>query len=404
MSQKKKSDKAPKEKKQASEDEELKTGRQVVLYDGEVVDLDDLIKNGMSEELYRKCTTRTPESERAVAMALYGKPEKVLYGQREDVNLLQSWFWLNYLRLEGQETYCLKTSGFTAVVTKIRTPLGYYLYCPYGPVLNEKSLLEDEDKTELMREAMVHLAWFSAEHNAIFIRVEPRWLNPEEPIITKDDMLSMGLKKTRDVNPAHTWVLDLTAPKEGLLAGMPKNKTRCWRNYAKKGLKIRTSNSPWEISVLSSLLKKVAKRNDFTPQTERHLRNQMKLGTGLMYVLELDEKPIAAALVHDYNGVRYYLHAAADEEYRRLEPGAILLIQMIMDAKDLGLKEFDFWGITTSEDKNHPWYGFTQFKKSFGGKEVDYLGTWDLPIYRSRYRLYRALRAINRWKRKRQHR
>ena len=44
MSQKKKSDKAPKEKKQASEDEELKAGRQVVLYDGEVVDLDDLIK------------------------------------------------------------------------------------------------------------------------------------------------------------------------------------------------------------------------------------------------------------------------------------------------------------------------------------------------------------------------
>ena len=43
---------------------------------------------------------------------------------------------------------------------------------------------------------------------------------------------------------------------------------------------------------------------------------------------------------------------------------------MIIDAKHNGRKKFDFWGVTTSEDPNHPWYGFTKFKKSFGGELV----------------------------------
>jgi lipid II:glycine glycyltransferase (peptidoglycan interpeptide bridge formation enzyme) len=80
--------------------------------------------------------------------------------------------------------------------------------------------------------------------------------------------------------------------------------------------------------------------------------------------------------------------------------GTIILIQMILDAKIKGLKYYDFWGITTSEDKNHPWYGFTQYKKSFGGFERDYSGTYDLPLNKAKYSLYKKLRVINRKLRK----
>ena len=71
-----------------------------------------------------------------------------------------------------------------------------------------------------------------------------------------------------------------------------------------------------------------------------------------------------------------------------------------LDAKKNGQKYYDFWGITTSKDKNHPWYGFTQYKKSFGGRQVDYAGTYDLPINRKKYALYSLLRPINKLKRK----
>ena len=126
----------------------------------------------------------------------------------------------------------------------------------------------------------------------------------------------------------------------------------------------------------------------------------MRAGFATLYIAELDHTPIAASLVYDYDGVRYCVHAAADYEHRKLSVGAILLIQRIIDAKRNGMKEFDFWGITTSRDKRHPWYGFTQFKKSFGGVQKDYARTWDLPIKKSQYQLYKIIRQLNRARRK----
>jgi lipid II:glycine glycyltransferase (peptidoglycan interpeptide bridge formation enzyme) len=93
------------------------------------------------------------------------------------------------------------------------------------------------------------------------------------------------------------------------------------------------------------------------------------------------------------------MHAAADYEHRRLKAGAILQIQTIVDSHQAGGKHYDFWGITTSEDPKHPWYGFTQYKKTFGGHQVDYTGTYDIILKPTKYRIYTVLRKINRTKR-----
>ena len=71
-----------------------------------------------------------------------------------------------------------------------------------------------------------------------------------------------------------------------------------------------------------------------------------------------------------------------------------------MEAKEAGKKRFDFWGVTTSEDPSHPWYGFTQYKKSFGGELVTYSGTYDLVTNAAKYKAYGLLRKANRLKRK----
>ena len=43
---------------------------------------------------------------------------------------------------------------------------------------------------------------------------------------------------------------------------------------------------------------------------------------------------------------------------------------------------------------NHPWAGFTKFKRSFGGHDVTFAGAWDLPLQHSRYWLYRAYQML----------
>lgn len=311
-------------------------------------------------------------------------------------HLLQSPEWEAYENTEGQKTFRLEGEGFSAMAVLSRTMLGNYLFCPYGPTIEYSNAEECKKNFSSALEALKKLA---VEQEAFFIRLEPTF----DVIDSKELEKDFGLKKSHDLDPAHTWVLDLTQPEEKIFADMEKEKGRLWRNCYKKGISVRQSKDPEEIKILTKLLGQVGSQNHFIPQDEAHLLNQLKADFATLYIAELNGEPIAASLVYDYDGVRYYAHAAADYAYHKLAAGSILLVQMLVDAKRAGMKSFDFWGITTSTDKNHPWYGFTQFKKSYGGRQVDYAGTWDLPIKKLRYSFYKVLRKINRVKRKIQH-
>ncbi len=308
-------------------------------------------------------------------------------------HFLQSHLWEDYEYLENQTTFRLKGNGFSAMAVLERTLLGNYLFCPYGPTVSAKN------PTELrrnFRKALSALTNLAKEQNAFFVRLEP----PFADIKSRELKKEFHLKKSHDIDPAHTWVLDLTQSETKIFADMEKEKGRLWRNCYKKGITIRQTKNPAEIDILTRLLKQVGNQNHFIPQKQTHLQNQMCAGFATLYIAELNGSPIAAALVYDYNGVRYYAHAAADYEHRKLAAGSILLVQMIVDAKRAGMQSFDFWGITTSDNPNHPWYGFTQFKKSFGGQQVDYAGTWDLPTQSLRYFLYTIVRKLNRLRRR----
>lgn len=333
-------------------------------------------------------------------------------------HFLQSPLWEQYEQLEGYQTFRLKDQDFSALAVLQTTPVGNYLFCPYGPTLKSPDSLPT---------ALAALKKLAHNQNAFFLRIEPTFPLPDSLIN------SLHLQKSHDLDPAHTWVLDLSPSTDELLKGMESRKVRYWRNHQKKGISIRQSHDPAEITILTKLLTQLGDKDNFIPQPEEHLKNQLKSGFATLYIAELSQPdqpkqpasakestakdksssednaapstnqakiPIAAALIYDYNSTRYYAHAAANSHYQKLAAGTIVLIQMILDAKDQDAKVYDFWGMTPSADKKHPWYGFTQYKKSFGGRQVDYTGTYDLPIKPFRYRLYLAIRRLNRLKRK----
>ncbi len=300
-------------------------------------------------------------------------------------HFLQSSAWGKFEKMEGREVFEKEGEGFAYLAVKHQTPLGSYLYCPYGPALDK-----EVEPGVALKSALDSLTELAREQKVFFVRVEPTATLPAE------ELQKMGLKKSHDLDPAHTWILDLTNSQESILTGIEKRKLRHWRTHKNKGITLRKTQDPEQITILTNFLGKLGERDHFNPQNEDHLKKQLEAGFATLYVAELEGEPIAAALIYDYDGVRYYAHAATDEEHRKLMAGTIILIQMIVDAQNEGEKVFDFWGITTSEDPKHPWYGFTQYKKSFGGEQVDYAGTWDLPISRVKYGLYGVMRKVNR--------
>lgn len=347
-------------------------------------------------------------------------------------HFLQSSAWEKYEQLEGHKTFRLETDDFSALAILHTTPIGNYLFCPYGPTLKNSQTSKnskkptpktsDNDQRNLQKPlkiALDSLSQLAREQNCFFVRIEPTFP------LSADDTKVLHLYKSHDLDPAHTWIINLTQPRTNILKQMRTSSVQYWHSSAKKGLKIRQTTDPEEISTLVSLLQTVSEKDHFQPQTASHLKNQLKSGFATLYIAEYTPEnpetatstsetpdgssqspespqpiPLAASLVYDDATTRFYAHAATSDKYRKINAGIVILIQMILDAKDRGATTFDFWGITTSEDPNHPWYGFTKFKKSFGGHPVTYAGTWDLPLSPLKYRLYQIIRRLNRLGRK----
>lgn len=295
-------------------------------------------------------------------------------------HFLQSDTWRTFKKTGGIESFVDSSDHWSYIAYLEKTPLGSYLFVPYGPTLNKKSDLSAALKS------LKKLAKFQG---STFVRIEPTLKIPQS------DIKKLGLKKTKNQNPEHTLILNLTPTEEELLNNMKQNNRNLYRNYIKKGIKIVKTQDPSRISILTKLIAGVTAHNHFQAHDEDYLKNQLASGFATLYIAELDQKPIAASLVYDTPTTRIYSQAAADYEHRKLSAGTILVVQMILDARANGKKFFDFWGITPSEDPKHPWYGFTKFKKSFGGEIVTYSGTYDLPVKKIMYFLYGIFRRVN---------
>lgn len=57
---------------------------------------------------------------------------------------------------------------------------------------------------------------------------------------------------------------------------------------------------------------------------------------------------------------------------------------MIWEAMKLSISEgirfFNFWGVSPKNDKSHPWYGLSSFKRKFYGFEQNWLPAKDIKV------------------------
>ncbi|MBQ3452878.1 peptidoglycan bridge formation glycyltransferase FemA/FemB family protein, partial [Candidatus Saccharibacteria bacterium] len=158
---------------------------------------------------------------------------------------------------------------------------------------------------------------------------------------------------------------------------------------------------------LLNLQKSLAKKKGINTFSEDYLKTELSQPFSTLYLVRhLDDTTnkseiIAAGLIFDDKTTRYNLQGAQTEAARALHATGILTIQLILDAKAKGLKLFDFWGIAPEgAPDSHPWKGFTNFKKTFAGYEVEHAGTHDIVLKPAKYKLYQALRKINRRRKK----
>lgn len=301
---------------------------------------------------------------------------------------LQSEAWARFQRDLGHDVFQKSTGGYSYLATLEGGRTGRYLYCPYGPVAHSP-----EDLTA----ALADLKELARSKGCLFVRVEPT-LSAAFPAgrTPEQDLRERGLKfAPRQIQPSHTWFVDLDADEDALLKAMNSTNRNLHRNIHKKGVEFVESHDPADIAVLLKYLNATAERVGFNRQQDDYLTQAAKSlvpqGDAAIYLALLDGEPIGAAFVYDSDDTRTYAHASMAFEHRRLSANNPLVTRMMLDAKAKGLEHFDMFGIAPEGQPDHEWAGFTKFKKSFGGYAVTYPGTWDLPVTAAGYAAFRAL-------------
>ncbi|HSW81147.1 MAG TPA: peptidoglycan bridge formation glycyltransferase FemA/FemB family protein [Candidatus Saccharimonas sp.] len=297
-------------------------------------------------------------------------------------HFLQTSHWAAFqMALERKVFYAYGPSWQAlAILEQSRT--GRRLFCPYGPLAKS---------TPALRDALAALTELAKQQNALFVRVEPQ--------TNVKNLTELGLKKAfKDIHPTLTWVQDLTKSDDELMADMTSTNRNLYRTHTKKGVNLRASTNPKDIDFFIKMMAEVAERNHIRQHSDYYYTVMAQVllqrGAGKIYLAEHDGKPIASALCFDSPTTRYYAHAASLFAARKLHPGTPLLAEMIFDAKVDGKRSFDFFGAAPADaPANHPWKGLTKFKQSFGGEYKTYAGTWELPVKKLGYGIYRAAYA-----------
>ena len=90
----------------------------------------------------------------------------------------------------------------------------------------------------------------------------------------------------------------------------------------------------------------------------------------------------------------WYLYGASSNEHRNLMPNYLLQWEGIKYAIKNKKEIYDFRGVTSIINKNHPQYGLYRFKKGFNAEYTEFIGEIYFDFKPLVYRLYKISEKI----------
>lgn len=289
-------------------------------------------------------------------------------------SFLQSKEWADFQKALSRKVWQVDSVN----VIKYNLPFGKnYLYSP-------RLRLSGFGGQARFKEFLGEIREIAKKENAIFFKIEPSFAKAWEDKLALE---KFGFKKGDNIQPQKTLILDITKPEEELLKQMHSKTRYNIRLAKKKNIEIKKDKNKFE--EFWRLLQQTTKRDGFRPHPKEYYRKMLEVPGVELFVAEYQDKVIAANIVVFYKKTAIYLHGASDYKYRNLMATHLLQWHQILEAKKQSCAEYDFWGINERK-----WPGVTKFKKGFGGKEIIYLGAYDLVFQPTWYKIYQLARKL----------
>lgn len=185
-----------------------------------------------------------------------------------------------------------------------------------------------------------------------------------------------GWRPAPPIQPNATRIIDLRADEDALLADMRKK----WRQYVNKartgGVTVVDADAS-RLGEFYRIYRETADRAGFLIRAESAYRDVWDAfspsgNARLLFAQDADGAPQATLflvrcgprVVEPYGGM-----TAAGAESRA---NYLLKWEAIRSSREAGATSYDLWGLATG--------GIAHFKTGFGGREVRYIGAWDLVL------------------------
>lgn len=280
------------------------------------------------------------------------------------VDIRQSKNYANYLRSQGwtverikKTNYFLKKIPLLGSVLKIQRP----------EKINFKKINELQKKYGVFKTI-----------------VEPNLSSDRTTIFYHNLFISNGFKLSKSPYlPTKTLHIDLTPSVVKIASSFKKDTRRAIRVGEK--MKMKKYSTPNELGIFRKAWKNSVKFSRFVPSLSSliNLRKSFPKTNSLFLASHniLGEIIGVSVFIRSSHDTAYYWYGFTSSEGRTSLSQYSLLYQGILWGKKQKCKDFDFEGIYDGRFPNKSWLGFSHFKKSFGGKEVLYPGSYSKNKY-----------------------
>lgn len=217
------------------------------------------------------------------------------------------------------------------------------------------------------------------KYRALFVKMEP------DSLYEKSDMALLKKAGYSEDNwsfsPTTTIRIDLKQSSQSLLAHIQKDTRYGIRRAQKEQLTLVVGTGLKDLETFLDLYKQTAHDKHFWigPIDQLYARWHVFVDSGKAELLLVYHKDrlVAGAIMLYHGKTAYYYHAAGSVEGYKVSAPSFLIWEIIQRSKKEGFEILDFEGIRdTRIPSTKSWEGFSQFKKTFGGKELVFLGSF----------------------------
>jgi lipid II:glycine glycyltransferase (peptidoglycan interpeptide bridge formation enzyme) len=312
----------------------------------------------------------------------------------QEANFLQSWDFYDFHLARGKQVVRRlivdekKIVGAYAGVVET-AKRGTYLAIAGGPIL-------DWNEHNVVKITFSDIKEQGKRFNCAFVRVRPQLELSDKSLKL---MQKLGLKKApMYLSVEFAGVLDLTKTKEEILAGASQGFRRKLRKAEKNEVEITAETSDMAIKDFCKLERLHAKRQQYVAFSSDFLTKQFeafrKNDEAIIYTAKKDGEILAQNFMIFYGPEASYHYGVSSALGTKYSAAPLLHMAAMDEARKRGCIRYNLWGIVEPDEKDHRFYGVSEFKRSFGCQELRYTPAHDLILKPVAYQKTKLVESV----------